>query len=163
MESEGNILCYRIVQGSLWAGALCKVLSGRWAVRLRLRGRHSATLADDGGQDVRSVEVRGGSPARRRTQQLPTWGRRQLKPNQSTKSISYATFPHAAFDPYLVCIWWSTRVEESLANSGLCVIQSVLSNRVGFNFSYQNTSDLFVLLKLVSAASVKRTFSRLIN
>lgn len=154
MESEGNILCYRIVQGSLWAGALCKVLSGRWAVCLRLRGRHSATLADDGGQDVRSVEVRGGSPARRRTQQLPPWGRRQLKPNHSTESISYATFPHALFDPYLVCIWWSTRVEESLANSGLCVVLLVLSNRVGFNFSYQNTSDLFVLLKLVSAAFV---------
>lgn len=104
IESEGNVLCYRIVQGSLWACALRKVLSGRGAVRLGLRGRDSATLADDGGQDVRSVEVRGGSPARRRTQQLPPRGRRQLKPNQSTEAISYATFPHAAFDPYLVCI-----------------------------------------------------------
>ncbi len=49
---------YRIVQGPLRSDPLRPFLARRRALRIRQRGRHAPSLADDRRQDVRPVEVR---------------------------------------------------------------------------------------------------------
>ncbi len=55
---KSSLPCFfRVVQGTFWASALCAVFSWWWAVRKWERGWNATSLADNSGEDVRSLEM----------------------------------------------------------------------------------------------------------
>merc|ERR1711874_58872 len=83
----------RKLQGSLWSSSLCQI-QPRWGtIRLRIRGRYTATLADCGGEDLWPVEVRGLCCKRDRLTQCQARSRCKLDVERDSNRVSTGGSP----------------------------------------------------------------------